>query len=91
MYMYIRSGADRRVCSFHLSSRFDHKIIRTGCVKSLLLLKMTYIKKYIYSRRLLSYVDIVMLSTVKEFKFSAHVRLFKAELIPYMEKRNPPN
>jgi hypothetical protein len=84
--MYIRSGADRRVCSFHLSSRFDHKIIRTGCVKSLLLLKKnTYIDKNIFPGGLLLYVDIVMISIVNEFKFSAYVRLFKAELIPYME------
>jgi hypothetical protein len=81
--MYIRSSADRRVRSFHLSSRFDLKIICTGCVKSLQLLKkIPILIKIFFPGGRFSYLDIVI---VNEFKFSAYVRLFKAEFIPYME------
>ena len=40
--MYIRSGADLRACFLLFFSPFDHKIIRTGCVKSLILSKNLY-------------------------------------------------
>ena len=37
--LYIRSGVGLRLCCFLFWSRFNHKIIHTGCVLYLLLLK----------------------------------------------------